>query len=133
MSLERTRFSGTASIYNRISQILFAIRFWAAIALIFTIAIFAWRSYATFKINGVTTFFLRASAYEFTVKTGQPWPLLLAENYRSAVVSQTQEYHDLYNQIFKAIQKSWIRRFRDRGVSSYSGFLVGPQGGKVTN
>jgi len=106
MSLERSRFSGTASLFNRISQIIFAIKFWVSIALIVALLVFAWRTYPTFNIEGVAVFFLRTSAYEFTVRTKQPLSWLLADSYRSAAMGQTPEYLELYSRILKATKKA---------------------------
>ncbi len=106
MSIERSRFSGTASIYNRLSQIVFAVKFWAAIALVIALSIFIWRSYATFKKGGVAIFFARAAAYEFTVKTGQPWPWLVDQQYRQAVVKNSSEYQRFYGTIQNKIKSA---------------------------
>ena len=106
MSIERSRFSGTASLFNRLNQLFFAVKFWLYIALAVVIIVFAWRAYPMLKDWSATEFFLRASLYEFTVRTGQPWPWLLDQTYRTAVVSQTQEYRDLYGLILNSFKRS---------------------------
>lgn len=106
MSIERSRFSGTASLFNRLNQLFFAIKFWLYIALGVAVIVFVWRAYPVLKDLGTMEFFIRASLYEFTVRTGQPWPWLVGETYRTAVVSQTQEYHGLYGVILNSLKKS---------------------------
>lgn len=106
MSIERSRFSGTASIFNRLNQFFFAVKFWLYIALAVVIIVFAWRAYPMLKDWSTTEFFIRASLYEFTVRTGQPWPWLLEQNYRTAFVSQSQEYHNLYGLILNSLKRS---------------------------
>lgn len=104
MSTDRSRFSGTASIFNRINQLFFVIKFWGTIALLVSLIVFGWRSYSTFKMEGVGAFFARATVYEFSVKAGQPLPWLVADIYRSAVVLQAPQYLNFYRQIQKAIK-----------------------------
>ncbi|MDY0301604.1 MAG: type IV secretion system DNA-binding domain-containing protein [Trichlorobacter sp.] len=103
---ERSRFSGTASLFNRFNSFIFAVKFWVYIALAVAIIIFAWRAYPVLKEWSLLEFIIRASLYEFTVKTGQPWPWLVEQKYHTAAVTQMQEYHDIYRIILNSLKKS---------------------------
>jgi len=125
MSIERTQFSGTASLFNRLSQLIFAVKFWSCIAIVVALSIFVCRINPIVKKNGVAEFFLRTSAYEFAVKTGKPWPWLLRNAYRTAVVEQTAEYHDLYRYIFNAVKQAGLEGIGGGVLILVIGFWMG--------
>jgi|GEM_PF-3372576 len=96
MSSDRSRFSGTGSIFNRISQISFALRFWGTIAFFLALFVFYLRAlHALAPLgNGGGMSYIRASIYEFAFAFDKPaaatW--ILDDNLRLIGVARHPAY-----------------------------------------
>jgi len=95
MSMERMRFSGTASIFNRLSQAKFAIRFWGSIAIFVGLFVFYFRALAAVEPlgSGGGLSYIRAQFYELLIALNRPaseW--VLDDNYRLIGVARHPAY-----------------------------------------
>lgn len=106
MSIERSRFSGTASLFTRLNQLYFAVKFWSLCAVIVAFAIFIWRTYPVIKNGETVEFIIRASLYELSERIGLPLPWILEQAYRSASVAQTQAYQNICRLVLDSIKKA---------------------------
>ncbi|MGE0920176.1 type IV secretion system DNA-binding domain-containing protein [Trichlorobacter lovleyi] len=95
MSLERSRFSGTASLFNKLAQISFAVRFWMRIALPLALFVFIWRAAVELQPlgHGGGIKYLRITAYELFLAAGRPMPLnLLPKEHRDTAAVRHPAY-----------------------------------------
>jgi len=122
MSLDRSRFSGTASLFNKLAQIGFAVRFWARIALPIAVFVFIWRAAVELQPlgHGGGIKYIRAIVYELFLAAGRPMPLsLLPEDYRETAAVR----HPAYLQLI-AVANHRIKIAGILGLGAGSGILL---------
>lgn len=97
MSIQRSRFSGTGSIFNRIAQTSFAIKFWAKIALPIALFIFIWRASVALAPlgHGGGAAYLRAQLYELSLVTKRPSEWVLDSTLREIAIARHPAYLQL--------------------------------------